>query len=412
MYIPPTSQNAYYQNYYGQAQPPQYNRSNYNPNPYPQRPYYPNGGYGYGNPNQNASSPQIYQNRNNNFRPPQVKQPIKLDRALNQSSYSSNNRNIILETILDNFSDKNDNKVYLDSSSKNKIFIIIKNLNAKVVNKEYKIPIVINLPISYPNTPAEFFIQKKPKVGLNKAYYENQKIIDLNTFRINTDKIYPFNPATNNLGDIIEELKYRFGNTFPIYSDKSGKNLNETFGPNNPNISIMDEVIVESEKMTNKQVYELIKKQAKDAVLNKYNKYKSQYKLAENYKELKTINEITRLKSGNSINGNEHPMNESLIVLRNIRQKLYDIENNLKQEIQNSGNSNKTTLEKCDELIKIKDDEDMRLLMMKKLIEDYLIYLKKGYERKIVSFDDMVNKTRALSRELFSIDYIRSQRKY
>ena len=30
---------------------------------------------------------------------------------------------------------------------------------------------------------------------------------------------------------------------------------------------------------------------------------------------------------------------------------------------------------------------------------------------KIVSFDEMVNQTRALSRELFSIDYLRSQKK-
>ena len=104
-------------------------------------------------------------------------------------------------------------------------------------------------------------------------------------------------------------------------------------------------------------------------------------------------------------------MNESLNVLKKIRQRLYDIESGLNQEIQNSGNSNKTTLEKCDELIKIKDNEDMKLLIMKKTIEDYLIYLKKGYERKIVSFDEMVNQTRALSRELFSIDYLRSQKK-
>ena len=155
----------------------------------------------------------------------------------------------------------------------------------------------------------------------------------------------------------------------------------------------------------------MIKKQAKEAVLSKYNKFNSQYKLTQNYKELKTINDITRLKAGNSLNGNEHPMNESLNVLKKIRQRLYDIESGLNQEIQNSGNSNKTTLEKCDELIKIKDNEDMKLLIMKKTIEDYLIYLKKGYERKIVTFDEMVNQTRALSRELFSIDYLRSQKK-
>ena len=62
-------------------------------------------------------------------------------------------------------------------------------------------------------------------------------------------------------------------------------------------------------------------------------------------------------------------------------------------------------------MIKIKDDEDMKFLVMKKTIEDYLIYLKRGYERKLISFDVMVNQTRALSREIFTIDYLRTQRK-
>ena len=403
MYGQPISQDAYYQNYYGQV----YNRSNYNPNP--QNPYYPNGGYNYRNPN--ASSPQIYQN-NNNYRNPQVMQPMKLDEAMNKSSYPSSNRDIILETMLDNFSEKNENKVYLQPLQNNRIFIIIKNLNTKLMNKSYNIPIIIHIPVSYPNTPAEFYIQKRPRVCINKVYYENQKIIDVNSFKINSDKICPFDPSKNNLGQIIEALKSRFSSVFPIYADKSAKIEPVAYGANNPQISGMNEVIVESEKLTNKQVNEMIKKQAKEAVLSKYNKFNTQYKLIQNYKELKTINDITRLKAGNSLNGNEHPMNESLNVLKKIKQRLYDIENGLNQEIQNSGNSNKTTLEKCDELIKIKDDEDMKLLMMKKTIEDYLIYLKKGYERKIVSFDEMVNQTRALSRELFSIDYLRSQRKY
>ena len=129
-----------------------------------------------------------------------------------------------ISAILDNFSDKENNNVYLQSLSDKKIFTIMKNLNAKLVNKTYKIPIVINLPATYPNTPAEFYIQKKPTIGISKVYYENQKIIDLNSFQINTDKICPFNPATNNLGQIIETLKYKFSNQFPIYANKSSNN--------------------------------------------------------------------------------------------------------------------------------------------------------------------------------------------
>ena len=49
---------------------------------------------------------------------------------------------------------------------------------------------------------------------------------------------------------------------------------------------------------------------------------------------------------------------------------------------------------------------------MQKTIEDYLVYLKKAYEKKIVSFEDMVNTTRQLSRELFYITYIRNKSKY
>ena len=102
----PYSQNSYYENYYAQV----YNITNYNPNPSNQ--YYSNGGYGYGNPN--LTNPQIYQN---NYRGLQMMQPMKLDDAIKKSSYTSSNKDIILEAILDNFSDKKENKVYFQSSS-------------------------------------------------------------------------------------------------------------------------------------------------------------------------------------------------------------------------------------------------------------------------------------------------------
>ena len=173
----------------------------------------------------------------------------------------------------------------------------------------------------------------------------------------------------------------------------------------------MTQVIVESDKMTKRQVLELVRKQVKDDIIRKYKEFNNKYQLSQSYNELKTINDITNLQAGNSLNGNKHPMIESRNVLNNIKQRLINIENDLNYEIQTIGNSNKTALEKCDELIKIKDDEDMRLLIMKKVLEDYLVYLKKGYEKKLVSFNDMVNQTRELSREIFSIDYLRTQRK-
>ena len=403
------SQPIYYQQYYAQPQPqPAYNRSNYNPNA--PHAYYQNGAYGYRPPqNPNASSPNIYPNNYGNV---QQMQPIKLDEAMNKVTYSSNYKDLILETILDNFSDKAENMVYLQTVSNGKIFVILKTLVTQLVNKTYRIPIIINIPLSYPNIPPEFYMQKKPRTAISKPYYEQENIIDPNTFRINTDKICPFNPGRNNMDEIIGALRIKFGKTFPIYLDKSnGSNQMIPFGPNNPDLRYMIQVIVESNKMTNRQALEMLRKQTRDIVLKKYYEFNNKYKVRENCNELGTINNIIRLKAGNSGNGNQNPMNNNLNFLKSLMPKLIDIENGLKQEIEGYGANNKTPLEKCDEVIKIKDDEDMRLLMMKKAIEDYLICLKKGFEKRLVSFQDMVEQTRELSRQLFSIDYLRTQRK-
>lgn len=400
MYYQP--QVVYYQNYYTQT--------NYTNAPHVA---YPGGAaYGYRppqNPNPNMSSPNIYPNTYGNI---QQMQPIKLDEAMNKSSYSSNNRDLILETILDNFSDPNENYVFLNTLSNNKIFIIMKTLITKLVNKTYKIPTVIILPTSYPNTPAEFYIHKRAKTGISKAYYEKDKIIDPNTYRIYTDKICPFNPSRNNLDEIINAMKIKFGKDFPIYQEKSNTNTQPIPpGPNNPDQKRMNQVIVQSSKITNKQAIEMLRKQTRDIVIKKYYEFNNKYKVRENRDELGTISNIVKLKAGNSgnQNQNQNPMNDSLNFLKNLKPRLTDIENGLKQEIEESGSKNKTVLEKCDEVIKIKDDEDMRLLMMKKAIEDYLAYLKKGFEKNLVSFRDMADKTRELSRQMFSIDYLRTQ---
>ena len=308
--------------------------------------------------------------------------------------------------------EKQDNNVFLQSLSSEKIFFVMKNLEAILVNKTYKIPLVIYLPQSYPNSPPEFYILKKPKIGINIHYNKNDYIIDNNSFRIYTDKICAFNPSKNNLDEIIEALKKKFSKDFPIFQDKnSANNQMLPFSPANPDLRKANQVIVESNKMTNKQALNLAKQQTRDIVLKKYQEFKNKYKVTENYYELNTINNIVKLKAGNNANGNENPMIDSLNYLKGIKQKLIDIENGLNQEMQNCGSQKKTPLEKCDDLIKIKDDEDMRLLMMKKAIEDYLVCLKKGFERRVVSFQDMVNQTRELSREIFSIDYLRTQRK-
>ena len=98
--------------------------------------------------------------------------------------------------------------------------------------------------------------------------------------------------------------------------------------------------------------------------------------------------------------------------LKAIKQNLNQSEEFIKSEIQNLNSSNDSCFEKIDQLITIKDEKYMEYAIKKKTIEDYLIYLKKGYEKKIINFNDMINLTRTLTREVFSIDYLMSQRKF
>ncbi len=59
----------------------------------------------------------------------------------------------------------------------------------------------------------------------------------------------------------------------------------------------------------------------------------------------------------------------------------------------------------------IANKKDLDYLIRIKVMEDYLVYLKKGYEKKIVGFDDMLNLTRSFSREIFNLNYMRSKLK-
>ena len=154
-----------------------------------------------------------------------------------------------------------------------------------------------------------------------------------------------------------------------------------------------------------------MKNQTKDILRAQYDEYILKFKIDQNYKELNNINYIVKMKSGNGSNDpNNNPMSGEIDTLNNIKNQFNQIENSLRNEL-NDMQSEINAFEKANELIKVNDEKDLEYAVMKKTIEDYLVYLKKGYEKKLVNFDDMVNKTRMLSRELFSIDYLRNQRK-
>ena len=389
-YIPPS--NAY-QNNYNYGPQPHYGASIYGPRP----------PLNYQDPARNYNN---YNNNYNNQGSVVSYQPLVLSCALDQSCYSAYNKNFIEKFLIDDYLDNKEAKVYLQ----NKLFVIEHILPINFSGKSYKVNIFIHIPIYFPDNPPEFYLQKKPKVGLNKTYLNGQ--INPHTYQINIDRFGKYDPQRNNVKEIVENIIKEFNNNFPIYKDNNSAYVQEIFGKNNIEKRTANEVIIVSNTFTDEQFLNFIRNQAKDKVREKLSNFNNKFKIEQNHKELKNLNGILKMKSGNNNSDiNNSPMTQEMEKLRKIKDDLNNIESNLQQEIYHLQNEKKSALEKCDEFIKIKDQKDMEYVVMKKTIEDYLVFLKKGFEKKIVSLEDMVNKTRLLSMEIFSIDYLRKKRK-
>jgi len=393
---------------------------------------------------------------NDNGRPAE----ISLDSAIKMTSYPNYLLDFIKKFLIDNYSESDMTTVYLVKDKEN-IFVIEYRLTIELNGRNYKVYVLVYLPILFPNYPPELYIEKTTNLGLNKFYYG--KITEPD-FKINLDSFLKFDPNTNNIGDIIDNLVINFTQEFPIYKDNtnvnnfknSGKcyleksksskviipkkpldyysdiranrpnpNSNNNYNYNNNNrnnnglnksYNKYDNVKTEKfndnkDEFTDKTFLDFIRKQAKDIVEYNYMEFKEKHNFEENKKKLNTLKEgINQRLNDESIYGKNDQLKSRLQTLKNIKGKLEVIENNISQEIDElKNNDNKSFFDKFEENVNVKNQKDLEYLAKIKEMEDYLVYLKKGYEKKIVSFEDMLNVTRGISREIFNLNYMRSK---
>jgi hypothetical protein len=203
--------------------------------------------------------------------------------------------------------------------------------------------------------------------------------------------------------------------------NQSRDNFNNNYNYNNNNRNNngqnkYDNVKIEKfndnkDEFTDKTFLDFIRKQAKDIVEYNYMEFKEKHNFEENKKKLNTLKEgINQRLNDGSIYGKNDQLKSRLQTLKNIKGKLELIEKNINQEINElKNNDNKSFFDKFEGNVNVKNQKDLEYLAKIKEMEDYLVYLKKGYERKIVSFEDMLNVTRGISREIFNLNYMRSK---
>ena len=341
---------------------------------------------------------------NDNGRPAE----ISLDSAIKMTSYPNYLLDFIKKFLIDNYSESDMTTVYLVKDKEN-IFVIEYTLTIELNGRNYKVYVLVYLPILFPNYPPELYIEKTTNLGLNKFY--NGKITEPD-FKINLDSFLKFDPNTNNIGDIIDNLVINFTQEFPIYKDNTNVNnfknsgkcyleksksskviipkkpldyysdINNNRNNNGLNKSYNKYDNVKTEKFndnkdefTDKTFLDFIRKQAKDIVEYNYMEFKEKHNFEENKKKLNTLKEgINQRLNDESIYGKNDQLKSRLQTLKNIKGKLEVIENNINQEINElKNNDNKSFFDKFEENVNVKNQKDLEYLAKIKEMEDYLI---------------------------------------
>ena len=193
--------------------------------------------------------------------------------------------------------------------------------------------------------------------------------------------------------------KTYIGNNNYNNNNKSNNNgLGRSYQNNYDNVKTEKLIDNNKEEFTDKTFLDFIRKQTKDIIRYNYLEFKEKHNFGANLDKLKVLqdNANQRLNDGN-IYGKNDQLKSRLQILKNIKEKLEVIENNLNNEINDmKNNDNKSFFDKFDDIVNVKNLKDLEFLAKIKDMEDYLVYLKKGYEKDIISFKDVLNLTRAL----------------
>lgn len=330
--------------------------------------------------------------------------PISIQEALQRSCYPKMNHDFLKDFLIKQFSENNLTKVYLTEIGNSKyIFVIEYSLKIPLGNAEYPLKMLLYIPELFPDYQPEFYISSKlgPSIGINQ-YYLNGKI-NPSTLKLNIDLFKSFDPVKNNVEEIAQIIISSFHNKFPIYKANYPQNF---VGPCCLDTNFATPIIIKKEQFTDEDVLKKIREQTKNIVSLKYEENKKSFSFNENLKKLDNINSTIKSKmNGLSVVGGG--VEKEIASLEKIKGQLIQMEEALSKEIEDiKGKSNGDVMEKYKDCYRIENEEDFKLAVMKKTIDDYLKFIKKGYEKKIIDFQECLKKTRQLSLELFQINYM------
>lgn len=317
---------------------------------------------------------------------------ITFNESIKKSDYPKENIDMIKSYINEHISEYDYmTTIYLTHSFNKNIFLIRHDLQVEFKGKGYSIFLLFYIPVSFPKE-LRIYIEKIIELSISPKYID---FIDKETLELYYEALTEYKPMQVPLSRLLDNLRSKFSVDFPLFKSKDPIDY---FGP--CIINTQQSFIVEVKPNDLKGSYNIndFRKKVKNKILKLIND--------KSFEMLKSLSELDNLekkitKINDNINGDGF---ENSII------KLKEMESKLEYEVQEMKSYNKDYLDKYKDIIKIEDKKKFKYIVMKRTIEDYLLYLKKAAEKNLISFEECKNKYRILSKELFFINYLIDKR--
>ena len=355
--------------------------------------------------------------------------------AISLCNYPPNVTDYLIKTIIQimsypNVKSKPQYKV--KTINKDKIIAIRIQLDVPFNKKNYDVPIVIFFPNLIPLEPPKIFIE----VSKGSAINPKVKDIEIKTRKINTPILRTWEQNTNFI-NILNEIRNSFSNIFPIYKIKknnqnNNNNSNNTININNnavfnimnnnnsndpfaniasifnSNINInfsnnnnFRNKIYGKENIIKNILIEEVFDKISSKLISEYKKLNQQNKTLNNYK--------------NQFRNENEKMEKYFAKKKDIENKCNKDLYHLNTEIKKYSEYNKKKIEKiteknCLDYIKVESPEVIKSISNEINFEELIIIIRKGFERKAISFEQAIMSIRNTSRELFISKMITEKR--
>ena len=315
--------------------------------------------------------------------------------------------------------------------NKDKIIVVKIHLDVPFHKNNYDVPILVFFPILIPLEPPKIYIELSKDSAINPKV----KDIEIKTGKIITPLLRMWEQNTN-FNNILNEIRNSFCNIFPVYKNKKNNNSSNTnnncINSNNSNNIIninnnavfniinnndsgdifaniakifdnnfLDNNNINNNKISNEKNNSVIKNILVEEVFDKisskliseYKKLNQQNKTLNNYKnQFRTENE-KMMKYFTKKKDIENKCAKDLFHL-NSEIKKFSEENKTKEV-------NKITEENCLNYIKVENPEVIKSIANDVNYEELLVIIKKGFEKKSISFEEAIMSIRNISRDLF-----------